>query len=261
MPIVTLLTAPFFATRSKISNASRPRLRLDGLARTPQQIHQLLKASIPVVSPDTVEISVIARRRARGERSWIPEDNSFQRLLTRQQKIVQRSNLEQLQRHNNDIRRRLWNQAIRGGTLVQGPPSYEYIVGADQRLYAVSGSLSVDTSPVPEDPIATKRKAGMVRDVYLGTTAPRVADYRSAQSAISMGIDAGIALRSKAVGASTPLTQERTSPAQTRAVSEKRLGQTLDAPPVEPSQSRIAQLDQYRRTATVNRPAPSIAVL
>src|SRR5512140_2488477 len=45
------------------------------------------------------------------------------------------------------------------GPAAAGGASYVYMMGPDGRLYAVGGSVKVDTSPVPGDPEATIRRA------------------------------------------------------------------------------------------------------
>ena len=46
-----------------------------------------------------------------------------------------------------------------GGNLVRGGPNFEYSTGPDKNRYAVAGEVSIDTTPVSNDPAATVRKA------------------------------------------------------------------------------------------------------
>ncbi|MFN0171140.1 MAG: putative metalloprotease CJM1_0395 family protein [Bryobacteraceae bacterium] len=44
------------------------------------------------------------------------------------------------------------------GQYARGGPSFQYVTGPDQQLYAVAGEVPIDASPVEGDPQATIRK-------------------------------------------------------------------------------------------------------
>ena len=57
-------------------------------------------------------------------------------------------------------------------------------------MYAVGGSIGVDTSPVPGDPEATIRKARMLRLAAFGPMQPSSADMQVAADAYRMEMEA-----------------------------------------------------------------------
>ena len=72
----------------------------------------------------------------------------------------------------------------------RGGPHYNYIMGPDGRLYAVSGSIDVDMSPVPGNPEATIRKARIIRRASLSPLEPSGQDIRLAAQAYRMEMEA-----------------------------------------------------------------------
>ena len=72
------------------------------------------------------------------------------------------------------------------GAYAQGPIQYTYMRGPDGGLYAVGGSVGVDTSPVPGDPEATIRKARRLRMAAYGPAMPSSQDMRVAAEAYRM---------------------------------------------------------------------------
>ena len=61
-----------------------------------------------------------------------------------------------------------------GGHYVRGGANYEYQTGPDGKRYAVGGEVSIDTSPVPDDPQATITKMQTVRRAALAPAKPEV---------------------------------------------------------------------------------------
>jgi len=69
------------------------------------------------------------------------------------------------------------------GRHARGGPSYEFERGPDGRRYAVGGEVSIDTSPVPNDPDATILKMQQVRRAALAPAEPSAQDRRVASEA------------------------------------------------------------------------------
>lgn len=67
-----------------------------------------------------------------------------------------------------------------------GAPSYNFETGPDGVKYAVSGEVSIDTSPVPGDPQATLQKAQQIKAAALAPTEPSSQDMKVARKAEEM---------------------------------------------------------------------------
>jgi hypothetical protein len=77
-----------------------------------------------------------------------------------------------------------------GGNLVRGGPNFEYQTGPDKQRYAVGGEVSIDTTPVNNDPQATIRKAEHIRRAALAPADPSSQDLRVAAEATHMELQA-----------------------------------------------------------------------
>ncbi len=93
-----------------------------------------------------------------------------------------------------DRKVRLHEQAhlLAGSGLIRGGPHYEYQRGPDGKFYAVAGEVSIDTTPVPNDPEATIRKAKKIIRAALAPANPSAQDLRVAAKARAMLIKAQI---------------------------------------------------------------------
>jgi hypothetical protein len=90
--------------------------------------------------------------------------------------------VRELQQRDAEVRRHEQAHATVGGPYA-GAPRYDYERGPDERLYAVSGEVSIDTSPVPGDPQATIAKMQQVRRAALAPADPSPQDQRVAAEA------------------------------------------------------------------------------
>jgi len=81
------------------------------------------------------------------------------------------------------VRRHEQAHKAAAGPHAHGGPRYELVSGPDGRLYAVSGSVEIDTSPVPDDPEATLRKMRQVRRAALAPAEPSAEDRAVAAAA------------------------------------------------------------------------------
>tara|TARA_R110001583_G_scaffold195524_2_gene375347 strand:- start:13429 stop:14376 length:948 start_codon:yes stop_codon:yes gene_type:complete len=71
-----------------------------------------------------------------------------------------------------------------------GSPSYSYKTGPDGVKYAVSGEVSIDTSPVSGDPQATLQKAQQIKAAALAPAEPSGQDRKVAAKADQMATQA-----------------------------------------------------------------------
>lgn len=69
---------------------------------------------------------------------------------------------------------------------VKNGPVYEYSTGPDGKRYAVGGHVSLDISPIPNNPKATIKKAQTIKRAALAPADPSAADRAVAASAAKM---------------------------------------------------------------------------
>ena len=70
-----------------------------------------------------------------------------------------------------------------GGSYILGGATFEYEKGPDQKRYAVGGEVSIDSSPVRDNPEATIAKMQVVRAAALAPAEPSAQDRAVASSA------------------------------------------------------------------------------
>ncbi len=102
---------------------------------------------------------------------------------------AERKEVQELKRRDQEVRRHEQAHASIGGSYT-GSPQYKYQIGPDGRRYAVSGHVSVDTSPIPGDPQATAQKMERVRRAALAPAGPSGADRQIAARASRALVDA-----------------------------------------------------------------------
>ena len=90
--------------------------------------------------------------------------------------------LAQLRQRDSEVRSHEQAHISAGGPHTGGA-SYTYQRGPDGRSYAVGGSVSIDTSPVPGDPDATLEKARQIRNAALAPGTPSAQDQSVASQA------------------------------------------------------------------------------
>lgn len=73
-----------------------------------------------------------------------------------------------------------------GGGVVRGGASFSYQRGPDGGMYAVGGEVSIDASPVPDNPRATIAKAQQIQAAALAPADPSAQDRKVAASASAM---------------------------------------------------------------------------
>jgi len=98
--------------------------------------------------------------------------------------------LESLKRTDREVRAHEQAHVSAGGSLVRGAASFGYATGPDGRLYAVSGEVSIDSSPVQDDPEATIHKMTQVTKAALAPAQPSGQDRAVASAAIKIQVEA-----------------------------------------------------------------------
>lgn len=91
--------------------------------------------------------------------------------------------LEKLRQRDQEVRAHEQAHIAAGGQYVRGGANFEYQRGPDGKLYAVGGEVSIDASPVPNNPSATIRKMETVIRAALAPAQPSAQDYQVAARA------------------------------------------------------------------------------
>lgn len=94
----------------------------------------------------------------------------------------ERQKVQELRRRDREVRAHEQAHKTAGGGLA-GQPQFQTVRGPDGRSYAVGGEVSIDTSPVPNNPDATIRKMEIVKRAALAPAQPSAADRQVAADA------------------------------------------------------------------------------
>lgn len=102
--------------------------------------------------------------------------------------------ISELSKRDREVRTHEQAHASVGGQYASAP-SYEMTEGPDGREYAVGGHVTIDTSPVADDPEATLDKSQIVERAALAPAQPSEQDLKVASEARAMGNEARIDIR------------------------------------------------------------------
>ena len=105
----------------------------------------------------------------------------------------QLAKITELSKRDREVRAHEQAHASVGGRYA-GAPSLSYQRGPDGRLYAVSGEVAIDASPVPNDPQATLEKELIVQRAALAPSDPSAADRSIAAKAAAIAGQARVEL-------------------------------------------------------------------
>lgn len=95
----------------------------------------------------------------------------------------ERRQVEKLSQRDKEVRAHEQAHIAAGGSYVRGGANYQYERGPDGKLYAVGGEVSIDASPIPNNPAATIRKMETVVRAALAPSQPSGQDYQVAAKA------------------------------------------------------------------------------
>jgi hypothetical protein len=98
--------------------------------------------------------------------------------------------ISQLKSRDREVRAHETAHLAAAGQHAAGGISYTYQTGPDDNKYAVGGEVSIDTSPVRNDPEATLIKAQQVQRAALAPAEPSSQDRAVANQAASMAMQA-----------------------------------------------------------------------
>lgn len=172
-----------------------------------------------------------------------------------QQQAQQQQQIAALASRDRAVRSHEQAHTAVGGSYA-GAPTYSFKRGPDGQAYAVGGEVSIDVSPIPNDPAATLRKMEVVQQAALAPAEPSAQDLRVAAQAQVLAAQARselAALQREEVAAAAA---ERKAEAQAREEQEQ-------AEQEEPAASEVQQqsfdltpnLQLYRRLSQLQEPA------
>ena len=172
-----------------------------------------------------------------------------------QQQAQQQQQITELASRDREVRSHEQAHAAVGGSYA-GAPTYSFKRGPDGQAYAVGGEVSIDVSPIPNDPAATLRKMEVVQQAALAPAEPSAQDLRVAAQAQVLAAQARselAALQREEVAAAAA---ERKAEAQAREEQEQTEQE-------EPAASEVQQqsfdltpnLQLYRRLSQLQEPA------
>jgi hypothetical protein len=95
----------------------------------------------------------------------------------------QEKEIEKLKKRDAEVRAHEQAHVAAGGGYIKGGISYSYQKGPDGTMYAVGGEVSIDTSPVKNNPQATIAKMEAVKAAALAPADPSGADRAVAAAA------------------------------------------------------------------------------
>lgn len=151
--------------------------------------------------------------------------------------------LESLKQTDRNVRAHEQAHVIAGGSLVRGAASFGYATGPDGKLYAVSGEVSIDSSPVRDDPAATVRKMIQVTKAALAPAQPSGQDRSVASAAMQTQVDAQREVTQQATEKTQGKDSESagTSPAATSETKKSNAESKASGSPDEPGEAAAPQ--------------------
>ncbi|MBC9249013.1 hypothetical protein A9179_01865 [Pseudomonas alcaligenes] len=174
-----------------------------------------------------------------------------------QQQRQEQLDIAELAGRDREVRAHEQAHSAVGGAYA-GSPTYSLKRGPDGRSYAVGGEVSVDVSPIPNDPEATLRKMEVVQRAALAPADPSAQDRRiAAQAAAQAGVARGEIVQRNRDEAAAVLEERRArneAQREEQAASEEEDASQQSAAPA-PS------LDLYRNLAQLQEPVAAVDLL
>lgn len=103
--------------------------------------------------------------------------------------------VQQLAARDREVRTHEQAHVSAAGGLAHGGAKFKFTTGPDGRQYATSGEVSIDVSPVPNDPEATIEKAQKISRAALAPANPSQADRAVAARANALAIEAKVEIQ------------------------------------------------------------------
>jgi len=175
----------------------------------------------------------------------------------RQREEQESRQIQNLAARDREVRNHEQAHAAVGGRYA-GPPSFTYTRGPDGQAYATSGEVSIDVSPIPNDPEATLRKMELVQRAALAPAEPSAQDLRVAAQAQALAAQARAELnqlqREQQAAERAERKEQRQQTEEEDAAAKEKPEKTEQSLPPAPS------LELYRRLAALREPAENLDI-
>ncbi|VXB49392.1 putative metalloprotease CJM1_0395 family protein [Pseudomonas sp. 8O] len=205
----------------------------------------------PVAAPQEQQADSAASGREEADRDTNSSTRAGEPEPSPQEQRQQQLEIADLVQRDREVRTHEQAHAAVGGQYA-GAPTYSFKRGPDGQRYAVSGEVSIDTAPVPNDPEATLRKMEIVLRAALAPIEPSPQDLRVAALAQSQAAQARVELAEQRREEATNAIEQRKARDQARQADEQPAEQSQQALPPAPN------LDLYRRLGELPAPEPRI---
>jgi hypothetical protein len=170
----------------------------------------------------------------------------------------------ELKQADQEVRAHEQAHVMAGGNLVRGGATFGYKRGPDGNLYAVSGEVSIDSSPVQGDPRATIRKAEQVRKAALAPAQPSSQDRAVAAAASGMEVQAQAELNQEqfdkvksSSGQTSPQAGEnagavtKSTPESKVSAAYRQADQSIESKAAQPANSSAGSRQQQTKPLSV----------
>ena len=120
------------------------------------------------------------------ESKQLDETGSASASEERKQQVLEQRELQKLKSRDAEVRAHELAHVAVGSRYITSGAQFQYQKGTDGRLYAIAGEVSIDTSPVPDDPRATLMKAQVIARAAMAPANPSSQDRAVAAQASAM---------------------------------------------------------------------------
>jgi len=207
-------------------------------------------------STETPEAEQAVSLREENERAPADEASATAKQTVQQQRLEQLE-IAELAGRDREVRAHEQAHAAVGGSYA-GAPTYSFKRGPDGQRYAVGGEVSIDVSPIPNDPEATLRKMEIVQRAALAPAEPSAQDLRVAAQAQALAAQARAELAVQQREEAAAVDAER------RARVDEAREQELEEHELKEEESKqqtvppAPNLEIYQRLAELQAPAPLV---
>ncbi|WP_343351150.1 putative metalloprotease CJM1_0395 family protein [Pseudomonas sediminis] len=205
----------------------------------------------PVAAPQEQQADSAASGREEADREGNASNRVDKPEPSPQEQRQQQLEIDDLVQRDREVRTHEQAHAAVGGQYA-GAPTYSFKRGPDGQRYAVSGEVSIDTAPVPNDPEATLRKMEIVLRAALAPIEPSPQDLRVAALAQAQAAQARVELAELRRDEASNTVEERKARDDAGSADEQPAEQSQQASPPAPN------LDLYRRLGELPAPEPRI---
>ena len=205
----------------------------------------------PVAAPQEQQADSPASGRDEADRDANPSSRAGESEPSPQEQRQQQLEIADLVQRDREVRTHEQAHAAVGGQYA-GAPTYSFKRGPDGQRYAVSGEVSIDTAPIPNDPEATLRKMEIVLRAALAPIEPSPQDLRVAALAQAQAAQARVELAEQRREEATNAVEQRKAREEARQADEQPAEQPQQASPPAPN------LDLYRRMGELPASQPRI---